>query len=172
MAGSEGCPCCGMLHVDIVISEDKPWGQCLWVTEIWEEEWSCRILFMHCFQHWGSVHISAVCRNAHQLISLLCVLSLAKFSPLSFASKCFCCTPVTGVPGTWTLSTLQFRFPNEKQAGSPRCSWGTGNSWGLLLKWGMCTVISLDHQRWVMVAQSRKPFASRARQSSVVILAA
>lgn len=111
-----------MLHVDIVISGDKPWGQCLWVTEIWEDEWSCRILFMHCFQHWGSVHISALCQNAHQLISLLCVLTLAKLSPLSFASKCFCCTPVIGVPGTWTLSTLQFSFPNEKQAGSPRAA--------------------------------------------------
>lgn len=55
MAGSEGCPGCCTLHVDIVISGDKPWGQCLWVMEIWEEECSCKILFMHCFQQWGSV---------------------------------------------------------------------------------------------------------------------
>lgn len=142
------------------------------LMEIWEEEWSCRILFMHCFQQWGRVHISALCLNAHQLISLPCPPALAELSTLSFASKCFCCTPVIAVPGTWTLSTLPFSFPNKKRAGSPRCSWGTGNSWGLQLEWGTCTVISLDHQRWAMVAQSRKPFASRAWQSSVVILAA
>lgn len=54
--------------------------------EMGEEEQSCRILFMHCFQLWRSVHISALCLNAHKLISPPCTLALAELSPLSFAS--------------------------------------------------------------------------------------
>lgn len=64
-------------------------------------------------------------------------------SPLSFASKCFCCTPVISVPGTWTSSSLQFlskmrnelaaRGAAEEQAIPKGCCWNGERAQSFLL---------------------------------------